>query len=152
MSELLLQHMNREAAAIGSFIELLDQEAQAMTDGNFATLPELAERKSQQAETIVQLRSQREAEQLAQGFAPDRSGIEAAVAIGGKALHKAWSELQQCAAQARQSNHRNGVMIHTHLEFTRQSIGFLQASGKPLYGPNGTHHSGATQGSSLGLG
>jgi flagella synthesis protein FlgN len=152
MNHRLLNHLTREDAAIGTFIELLDQEAEAMTRGNFTALPELAERKSQQAEKISLLRRQRETEQLALGYAADRGGVDAAAAAGGEALQKAWRELQERAAQARESNHRNGVMIHTHLDFTRQSIGFLQASGKPLYGPDGTHHTGAGKGNTLGLG
>lgn len=152
MNHRLLNHLTREDAAIGTFIELLDQEAEAMTRGNFTALPELAERKSQQAEKISLLRRQRETEQLALGYAADRSGVDAAAAAGGEALQKAWRELQERAAKARESNHRNGVMIHTHLDFTRQSIGFLQASGKPLYGPDGTHHTGAGKGNTLGLG
>lgn len=152
MSQSLLNDLILENAAIGAFIELLDQEADAMTRGNFSALPELAERKSQQAEKISLLRRQRETEQLTLGYAADRSGADAAAAAGGEALQQAWHNLQAQAAQARESNHRNGVMIHTHLDFTRQAIGFLQASGKPLYGPDGTHHAGTAQGNTLGLG
>ena len=56
------------------------------------------------------------------------------------------------AALARSHNHRNGVMIHTHLDFTRQSISFLQAKGRPLYGPDGSHHTGAASGNQLAVG
>lgn len=152
MSSLLLNHLTREHAAIEAFLELLDQEAEAMTHGGFTDLSVLAERKSQLADQIAFFDRQREIEQVALGYAADRNGADAVAAAGGEALQNAWRELRERAAQARERNHRNGVMIHTHLDFTRQSIGFLQASGQPLYGPDGTHNTGAGSGNSLALG
>jgi len=152
MSSLLLNHLTREHAAIGAFLELLDQEAEAMTHGDFANLSELAERKSQLADQIAFVDRQREMEQLALGYAADRSGAAAAAAAGGEALQNAWRDLLERAAQAHECNHRNGVMIHTHLDFTRQAISFLQASGQPLYGPDGAHKTGTGSGNRLALG
>lgn len=152
MSSLLLNHLTQEHAAIGAFLELLDQEAEAMTHGDFGNLSELAGRKSQLADQIAAFDRQREMEQLALGYAADRSGADAAAAAGGEALQNAWCDLLERAAQAHECNHRNGVMIHTHLDFTRQSISFLQASGQPLYGPDGTHKTGTGSGNRLALG
>ena len=151
MNSVLQNLLIREHLAIGVFLELLDQEAEAMTHGDFAKLPGLAARKSQQADEIAYMGLQRETEQLALGFVTGRSGA-AAAAASDEALQNAWRDLLNLAAQAHECNHRNGVMIHTHLEFTRQSISFLQASGKPLYGPDGTHKTGASSGNSLALG
>ena len=152
MTTLLLQHLMRERAVVGSFIELLDQEAQAMTQGQFSALPALAERKSELADQIAQLERQRAGEQVRLGYTADRKGTDAATAAGGEALQKTWVDLRECAALAHESNHRNGVMIHTHLDFTRQAISFLQSRGKPLYGPDGAHHTGSGNGNRLGLG
>lgn len=151
MNSRLLDHLTQEHAAIGEFIELLDAEAQAMTDGDFANMPGLAERKSQLADQIALLDRLREVEQLALGYAANRSGADAA-AVGNNALQKVWSSLLGRATQAHERNHRNGVMIHTHLDFTRQAISFLQASGQPLYGPDGTHKTGTGSGNRLALG
>nr|MDP2190626.1 flagellar protein FlgN [Rhodoferax sp.] len=152
MSSLLLNHLTREHAAIGAFVELLDREAAAMTGGDFTSLPGLAGRKSQLADQIMFLGRQREIEQLALGYAAGRSGADAAAAAGSEALQNAWRDLLARAAQAHECNHRNGVMIHTHLDFTRQSIGFLQASGQPLYGPDGAHKTGSASGNHRALG
>jgi flagella synthesis protein FlgN len=152
MSQLLLQHLTRENAAVGAFIELLDKEADAMTFGHFNALPELAERKSHLADQIALLGRQRESEQIRLGYAAGRSGADAVAVAGGEALQKAWGDLRERAALAHEHNYRNGVMIHTHLDFTRQAIGFLKASGKPLYGPDGTHNTGAASGNSLAQG
>lgn len=151
MNSVLQNLLIREHLAIGVFLELLDQEAEAMTHGDFAKLPGLAARKSQQADEIAYMGLQRETEQVALGFVTGRSGADAAAA-SDEALQNAWRDLLNLAAQAHECNHRNGVMIHTHLDFTRQSISFLQASGKPLYGPDGTHKTGASSGNSLALG
>jgi len=152
MYSLLRQHLAEEYAAIGVFIELLDQEAEAMTQGNFAALPGLAENKSQLADQIAFFGRQREREQMDLGYAAGRSGADAMAAAGGETLQQAWRDLRAHAAQAHERNHRNGVMIHTHLDYTRQSISFLQASGQPLYGPDGTRHAGTSNGNRLGLG
>lgn len=151
MNSRLLDHLTQEHAAIGEFLELLDEEAQAMTDGDFANMPGLAERKSQLADQIALLDRLREVEQLALGYAANRSGADAAAA-GNNTLQNAWSSLLKRATQAHARNHRNGVMIHTHLDFIRQAISFLQASGQPLYGPDGTQKTGTGSGNRLALG
>lgn len=152
MSTTLLHHLAREHAATGDFLDLLELEAQAMTGGDFSALPALAERKSALADQIMQLTRQREQAQVAMGYAAGRAGADACIAAGGEALQTAWSSLRERAAMAREHNHRNGVMIHTHLDFTRQSISFLQARGQLLYGPDGSHHAGAANGNRLAIG
>lgn len=152
MSGVLLDYLTREHATVSEFVFLLDREAEAMTQGRFADLPGLAERKAGIAEQIALLGRLRDAELCRLGHAPDRSGTDAAATAGGKALQNAWQDLQKLAAKAHEHNHRNGVMIHAHLDFTRQAIGFLKASGKPLYGPDGTHNPGTGHGNSLALG
>ena len=152
MSKRLLEHLGREHDAIGVFLQLLDQEAQAMGLGQFALLPELAERKSVLADEIALMGQQREAVQRALGHPAGRSGADAVAAASGKAVQEAWAALLERAAQAHAANHRNGVMVHTHLDFTRQSISFLKASGQPLYGPDGNHKAGSGNGTRLALG
>ncbi len=152
MSQLLLNHLTRECASIGEFLELLDQEAKAMTHGEFAGLPALTERKAQLADQIALVSSQRQSEQVSLGYTADRSGADAVAAAGGEALQNAWRELRWRAALAHERNYRNGVMIHTHLDFTRQAISFLHAGGQPLYGPTGAHNTGAGNGNRLALG
>ena len=152
MSTLLLDRLRQEHSAIGEFLILLDQEAEAMIYGRFSELPGLAGRKSDAVDKVAYMRSQREAIQVTLGYAADRSGIDAATSAGGTALQYVWRVLQERAAQAHEFNHRNGVMIHTHLDFTRNAISFLQASGKPLYGPDGAHRNAAGKGNSLAVG
>lgn len=152
MTTSLLKYLTLELGAVAEFLDLLNQEADAMVQGRFIDLAALAERKSQLADRIIILRRHRENEQTTLGFGADRSGAEAATAAGGPVLQAAWRELQACAALAHERNHANGVMIHTHLDFTRQTIDFLKSGGRPLYGPNGAHHSGTANSRRLAIG
>lgn len=152
MSGQLHACLRREIAAIKVFVELLDREADAMSAGDFAQLGELATQKSEAAEQIELLEQQRESEQLALGFPVGRAGADAACASGGADMVKTWHSLLAHAALAQQHNQRNGLIVHTQLDFTQQSIRFLQNRDKPLYGPDGSASAGATSGKSLGHG
>ena len=146
-----MAHLANECEAVGQFVVLLDQEAEAMTSGAFASLGTLAEKKLKLVDAIALLDRQREAEQQALGFSTDRSGADAAVA-GNAAMRTIWQDLCKRAAQAHERNHRNGVMIHTQLDFVWQSIRFLQAGGQPMYGRDGVQHSGAGHGNRIAIG
>lgn len=152
MNNQLFSCITKERGVIQAFLELLDQEADALVHGNFVKLPVLTERKAQLADQIALLDLERERHQIALGYSADHDGANTAALAGGKNLQQAWQELLKCAAQARERNHRNGVLIHTHLDYTRQSINFLRASGQSLYGPDGQHKAGIGNGNSIGAG
>lgn len=152
MNTRLLSHLTEERGVVEAFLELLDQEAEALAHGSFDQLPALSERKAQIVDRLALLDSERERQQVALGYSPDHDGANAAAIAGGESLQRAWQELLQCAAQARERNHRNGVLIHTHLDYTRQSINFLRASGQSLYGSDGQHKVGIGNGNSIATG
>ncbi|MFC5476025.1 flagella synthesis protein FlgN [Paraherbaspirillum soli] len=152
MSAVLLEHLTEERVAMEAFLELLDQEAEALIQGHFNLLPQLTERKAQLADRIAVLDQERERQQQASGYPANRQGADAVAAASGPGLQQVWHELLERAAQARESNHRNGVLIHTHLDFVRQSINFMRASGQNLYGPDGKHKVGMGSGNSIAAG
>jgi len=152
MSQALHDLLNQERAAIQAYIDLLDEEAQVLGQSDFSRLPELAAKKSETALQITALEQQRDQLQQGLGFAPGRAGAEAACAASSPKLMQAWQGVLASATNAQSRNHRNGVMIHTQLDFTRQTLGFLQASGQPLYGPDGSHKIGVGTGASLAQG
>ncbi|MEM4989912.1 flagellar protein FlgN [Collimonas sp. H4R21] len=149
MSSALFKHLQQERAVMDAFLDLLDQEAEALIKSRFDVLPLITERKAQLAERITALEQEREQRQRAAGFDAGRTGGDAAAAAGGGNLQQAWQELLALAAQARDYNHRNGIMIHTHLDFVRRSINFLRAHGQSLYGADGKHQVGLGNGHSL---
>ena len=152
MNTRLLTCITEQRGVIEAFLALLAQEADALVHGGFVKLPALTERKAQLADHIALLDLERERQQLALGYSADHDGANTAALAGGKNLQQAWQELLKCAAQARERNHRNGVLIHTHLDYTRQSINFLRASGQSLYGPDGQHNAGIGSGNSIAAG
>jgi len=152
MNNALLTHLNQERAVMDSFLELLDREAEALIQSRFDELQLLTERKAQLAERINALEHERERQQQQAGYALTREGGDAAAAAGGNELQVLWRDLLTRAAQARENNHRNGIMIHTHLDFVRQSINFLRAHGQSLYGADGKHKVGLGNGHSLASG
>ncbi len=136
----LLHQLSEEIALVEAFLALLDEEAGALAHGRFDALPGLTRRKDEAAERLAAADAGREQLLRAQGYASDRAGAASAAAQGGPALQQAWKQLLALAGRAREQNHRNGVMVHAHLDYTRQSIAFLQAGGdRPLYGPDGQY-------------
>jgi flagella synthesis protein FlgN len=152
MSNALIKHLNQERAVMESFLSLLDQEAEALIKSRFEELPLITERKAELAERITALEREREQRQQAIGFAPGREGGDAVATAGGSDAQQLWHELLKSAAQARDNNHRNGIMIHTHLDFVRRSINYLRAHGQSLYGADGKHQVGLGNGHSLASG
>ncbi|AIY40267.1 Flagellar biosynthesis protein FlgN [Collimonas arenae] len=152
MSSALLNHLNQERAAMATFLDLLDREAEALIHSRFDELQQITEHKAQLADRITTLEQERERRQQQAGFALTREGGDAAAAAGGSDLQLVWHDLLKRAAQARENNHRNGIMIHTHLDFVRQSINFLRAHGQSLYGADGKHKIGLGNGHSLASG
>ncbi|AMO98826.1 flgN family protein [Collimonas arenae] len=148
----MLDHLQQERAVMDAFLELLDREAEALIQSRFDELPMITEQKAQLADRINVLEHEREQRQLAAGFPTAREGGDAAAAAGDSELQQVWQDLLARAAQARDSNHRNGIMIHTHLDFVRQSINFLRAHGQSLYGPDGKHRVGLGNGHTLASG
>ena len=64
----LLQRLHVEHGAVAEFLALLDQEADAMAQGRFTDLPQLAQSKAQLADKIAIARRHRENEQMTLGF------------------------------------------------------------------------------------
>lgn len=153
MSDRLLNCLETESSAIAAFQEILDQEANALSVGNFEQLSSLTHAKLLAARKIAACSQDRETEQIALGFGPGHDGVDAACSSAKTGILKAaWMKLIDLAKSAREANYCNGVMIHTHLDFTRMSIEFFKPQGPALYGPNGDHTTGYTGGNHLAAG
>jgi len=152
MTASLLTHLRTEAASIQEFLALLDREAKAMSDHVFGDLAGIAAEKTRLLDRMAALDIEREALQVALGFAPGRAGADAAAAADGKPVQQAWAELLVLAVQARSHNLRNGSMVYAHLDFTQQALHFLQASAQLFYGPDGVRKTQAGTGTRLAAG
>lgn len=148
----LLAHLTEESAVVDAFLKLLDEEEAAMTNGGFDTLSAITEHKAQLVDRIATLDLERERQLMAGGYPVDRDGADAAAAAGGVALQRAWETLLALAAQAQKRNHHNGVLIHTHLNYTRHSINQLRGKSQSLYGPDGKHKGALGYGNNIASG
>lgn len=141
----LLRQVSDELALVAAFVGVLEREAAGLAGGRFEALPALAREKQQLAERLAACDAAREQLLVTLGYSADRAGADAAAARGGPALQEAWKRLLALAARARDRNHRNGALVHAHLDFTRQTLAFLQTGTRPLYGPDGQHRTGSGQ-------
>ncbi len=140
-----------QTSCLEALLATLDREDQAMAQCRFAELPSIAEQKAALLERMAQLDQDREAAQVALGYQAGRAGADAAAA-SDETLRQAWTCMLALARQARDLNHRVGVRLFTHLEFTQKAIGFLKAGDRPVYGPDGIRKMSSGVGSHLALG
>jgi len=139
-----------EKACISNLLETLEAEDEALRSGRLTDLPALTEQKSQLLLRIAEIDFGRESLQAQLGFPAGRAGVELA-ASGDRELAKEWVSLLAVASRVRDLNRRVGAKVYTHLEFTRNSLAFLQARSQPLYGRDGSRRATAG-GTSLALG
>jgi flagella synthesis protein FlgN len=134
----MLVHLLAEKNCIEEFLSVLAHETEAMTQGLFAQLPQITERKADLLDRMAALDQARESAQVARGFDAGRAGAEAAAAAEGEATLAAWHALLELAQQARAGNRQNGSLVYSQLDFTQNALHYLQAtSAQPFYGPDG---------------
>ena len=149
----LLQHcIDEEIVSMEAYTLLLQEEAAALMQGRFSDMMEMTERKDQLVSTLVALDHAREKQLQAMGYPISYEGANAAANAGGETLKQAWSTLLARTSESRQHNHNNGLLIHTHLDLSRNAINFVHAHGQSLYGADGQHRIGLGQGKSLAAG
>ncbi|MQQ99468.1 flagella synthesis protein FlgN [Glaciimonas soli] len=148
-----LQHrIVEEIAAMEAYTQLLKDEAAALMEGRFSDMMEMTERKEQLVTTLVDVDQARETQLQIMGYPVSPKGANAAATAGGTSLQEAWSTLLARTAESRQHNHNNGILIHAHLELSRNAINFVHAHGQSLYGADGQHRVGLGHGKSLAAG
>lgn len=143
----LAQSVSDELAALRGFIKLLQQEQQALTEGDIDRLMPLVAEKARLASTLGQLADQRNELLMAAGLPNDRAGMESwldrqrqttQVQIAQHTRNE-WESLMGLAVEARALNETNGKLIGTRLQHNQQTLNALLAAGDraALYGPDG---------------
>ncbi len=135
------QALQEEVAEIQRFTDLLKLEQAALSSGNTDELLEFANKKDESAARINHLAEQRNALLAAQGFAPDRPGIEAWCAQNPKetSATTAWGTILTLAREAKELNRLNGELIQLRLQFNSKALEALRGgqTALDLYGPDG---------------
>lgn len=136
-----LQAVAAEAGRIKQFVELLEREKSALTDGRIDELPAIAADKEKLAANLNELARLRNSHLATLGFAPDRQGMDAwsAQHPEQKDTASAWNRTLSLAAQAKELNRLNGQLIQLRMQYNSQALEILQRkeSTLDLYGPDG---------------
>lgn len=136
LAQRLLALLEAELGQVSAFAEILEQERTVLSQRDVEPLFALAERKAVQARTLHQFADQRSALLAQAGLKNDRAGIEQLI---GNAQHPAWLKYQTAAAQARDLNKQNGILITERMSGNHQALALLMSlSDAPTtYGPDG---------------
>jgi len=138
-TETLLACLNAEIDEMSVFINLLEQEAELLTNSvSLGTLPALSQAKQTSAAKLAELACARAQHLQASSNVESRTRTQA-LAADDDALWQAWHMLQDFTEQAHSLNLRNGALINIHLQHTEQLLHALRAAtgAGELYTANG---------------
>lgn len=122
----LIAQLAAESAAWQALLNLLQQEEQALVEGNADLVAKLTPAKLTQLQTVGSHARIRHDALQAAGSSPDRAGMDAWVAQHGKPEHHArWQQLCLLEEQAQAMNQRIGALIEMRLSSTRQALNVL---------------------------
>lgn len=140
----LHQCLEQEHDLIQSFIEVLKEEAQALTEGGDTdALAESTEVKNRYADHLLSVANERQGLLVQLGYPADKSGLDAA-ARDHVELRETCQAVLEKAEAASQLNTSNGITINTFLAHNQQTLdmvrGLIGASN--LYDASGRKNSG----------
>lgn len=141
----LLTLLDAEANAVEHFVRLLGNEQRALQDGELEALPALTEEKTAAVGQLARLGHARNQLLQQAGLPADQAGLKA---WAGKepARTALIDRILALAAEARELNRLNGMLIANRLQQTQSALDILTRSktGGGLYGPDGqtAHRSG----------
>lgn len=145
------ENVMAETQVMQRFVQILQAEQEALTQGDIDKLAEYARIKSEQGVQLSQLNTNRQRILKLYGLGSTADDIGLVIRRedpdGGRRLTQHWENLLDLAKQAHDINRLNGAMIESQLKRNQQALAILQESAKQtsLYGKDG--HSQA-----LGLG
>ena len=141
MKDSVSQTLVLEAATIRQFVELLKLEQASLSTGPADELLALIDQKDKLTIQINSLAAQRNKSLDAEGFSPDRIGVEAWCAKHSteETASNAWTSILALANDARELNRLNGELIQIRLQYNNKALEALQGGKKTLdlYGPDG---------------
>ncbi len=122
----LQQCLEQEVDLVGAFIEVLEAEAQVLTEvGDIDALSETTEKKNQYADQLMMVGDERQLLLSQLGFSEDKAGLEAA-AHAHPALSASCQALLEKAQAASDLNASNGKIIDTFLGHNQQALDTLR--------------------------
>jgi flagellar biosynthesis protein FlgN len=146
--------ISAELGVLRQFVNVLEREQTALTEGSTDSLMDLAQEKVRYAERLAALHKDRDAKLLAAGMSSGRSGMQSWRETGDLPV-KVQNDLLnviELAKESRRLNELNGRLVADRLQYNQQALNVLLTAAKQsaLYGPDGQTHlgpSGRTLGS-----
>lgn len=130
-----------ERACIRDFLDLLRREQAALVGGEHDRLLSFTERKAAHLLALRRYADARNRHLADRGLAADRDGMMALFARQPDArMAEVWKDLMTLAAEVRDANEVNGLLVAARLRHNQASLAALQAAanaGGSLYGPDG---------------
>jgi flagella synthesis protein FlgN len=137
----LLRTLTAEADAVLRFVDLLKQEQRILANGDVEALTPLIPQKNSLASELMTLAKQRNTSLTAEGFGPDRTGIDAWCNLHPtkNKVSAVWSRILSLAGEARELNRVNGELIQIRMQHNTLALEALQGASRPLnlYGADG---------------
>ncbi|OZI75208.1 flagellar protein FlgN [Bordetella genomosp. 12] len=129
MPAALARCLETETALIEQFLSALQAESAALLDRKAAqALQDAAQHKEALADQLVAASQERDRILAAMALAPGHAGTDAAAGAHAE-LAPLWQRLQDHAAQARDANQRNAILLEVNLRYTEQTLQALRRLG-----------------------
>lgn len=147
----MLESIQQALVALNRFVDLLQQEQQALIEGDADRLLALSQLKIHQSEQLDLLERDRKAWLMRQGFDPQQDGMARWLAQQPANVTATWNSLLETARQAQRLNQENGKLIETHLQHNQQMLAALMHATHQfhVYGPDGQTSSSIGPGSRI---
>lgn len=137
----LLPLVRKEADLVGRFVDVLNQEREALQAADASALPALVAAKSVLVDELNATAAERNQFLAQAGLPKDKAGMKAWLERKPieKGLGQTWHELLEKAATARSLHLQNSQLLALHLRFTDDALAVLQQKmqNSLLYGPDG---------------
>jgi len=122
----LLAHLKQESAAWQALLQVMQEEEQALVDGDADRLALLNTAKLTQLQAVSEHAQSRLAGLLAAGHPADPAGMNAWLTQHKfPELHTRWQQLNEMEQEAQALNQRIGALIDMRLTATRQALNVL---------------------------
>jgi flagellar biosynthesis protein FlgN len=138
----LARALAAEQGSLRAFVDVLQEEQEALTNGDIDALPHLADRKLLCAGEVATRAQARRDCALALGVAPGRAALTSWLQQHASVADaRLWKEIVTLAEAARALNETNGVLVERRMADTRSALRLLgNAAAGGLYDRDGQTH------------
>ena len=134
----LLNQAVRDALSLEA---VLEKETRALSSRDLGRLDDAVAAKHQIAQSLERITREQTALLQAEGFEPDRRGIEACLRVWDQEgrMRPLWGRLQDAMERCRRHNQINGGVVQTHQRQVQQALQILRGEDTrtELYDPRG---------------